>query len=215
MKIVRNSLLALASLTLAASSFAGTTPPPVPPAPEPAPAGGFYFSLNGGALWLDDASAFGVDLDFDTGFSILGAVGYSFGNGLAVELESGYLGVDGGEASFHGHGFDVDGEFRQVPIFANAVYTVDLTDRLGLYIGGGVGIVWSEAEIESAGGYNFDYTTSDEWNFAAQAKAGLTFKVTDAASLNVGYRYYYGQDAVGGLDDAQGSILEGGITIRF
>ncbi|WP_009962374.1 outer membrane protein [Verrucomicrobium spinosum] len=215
MKIVRNSLLAWASLTLAASSFAGTPVSPPPAPPEPAPAGGLYFSLNGGALWLQDSGASGVNLDFDTGFSVLGAVGYSFGNGLAVELESGYLGVDGGEGSFRGRSFDVDGEFRQVPIFANAVYTVDLTDRLGVYIGGGIGIVWSEAEIDSVAGYNLDFTSSDEWNFAAQAKAGLTFKVTDAASLNVGYRYYYGQDAVGCLDDAQGSVLEGGITIRF
>lgn len=215
MKIVRNSLLALASLTLAASSFAGTPVSP-PPAPlDPAPAGGLYFSLNGGAVWLDDVGAYGANLEFDTGFSILGAVGYSFGNGLAVELESGYIGVDGAEGSYRGLHADVDGEFRQVPIFANVVYTIDLTDRLGVYIGGGAGLVWSEAEIDSVGGFNTDFTSSDEWNFAAQAKAGLTFKVTDAASLNVGYRYYYGQDAVGGLDDAQGSVLEGGITIRF
>jgi opacity protein-like surface antigen len=215
MKIVRNSLLALASLTLAASSFAGTTPPPVPPAPAPAPAGGFYFSLNGGALWLDDAGAHGVNLDFDTGFSILGAVGYSFGNGLAVELESGYLSVDSAEVSVDGLHGDLDGEFRQVPIFANVVYTIDLTDRLGLYLGAGAGVVWSEAEIDSVNGHHLGLESGDDWNFAAQAKAGLTFKVTDATSLNVGYRYYYGQDAVGGFDDAQGSILEGGITIRF
>ena len=69
MKIVRNSLLALASLTLAASSFAGAPVSPPPAPPEPAPAGGFYFSLNGGALWLQDSSAYGVNLDFDTGFS--------------------------------------------------------------------------------------------------------------------------------------------------
>ncbi|MEZ0387079.1 MAG: hypothetical protein ACAI34_08440, partial [Verrucomicrobium sp.] len=89
---LRNSLLALTSLALtaASSSFAGpvATSSPVPPAPAPAE-GGFYFSIHGGALWLEDAGAYGLNLDFDTGFSVLGAVGYSFGNGLAVELESG------------------------------------------------------------------------------------------------------------------------------
>lgn len=215
MKTVRNSLLALASLTLAASSFAGTPVSPPPAPPEPAPAGGLYFSLHGGAVWLEDASTRGINLDFDTGYSILGAIGYSFGNGLAVELESGYIGVNDAEVSYRGLHADVNGEFRQVPIFANAVYTVDLTDRLGFYIGGGLGVVWSEAEIDDVGPFNVDVTSSDDWNFAAQAKAGLTFKVSDAASLNVGYRYYYGQDAVGGYDDAQGSVLEGGITIRF
>ncbi|RBP38490.1 opacity protein-like surface antigen [Roseimicrobium gellanilyticum] len=220
MKLLRNSFLALLGLAMVATSQAGTytsSKGVVAPTPASAPVGGPYLSLAGGALWLDDASAFGVDLDFDTGYSILGAVGYAFGNGLSVELESGYLGVEDAEVHVPGLGnFDVDGEFRQVPIFANVLYTVDVTDVVGIYVGGGLGVIWSEAEVESVGGDAFFSGESDsDWNFAAQAKAGVTFRVTEAASLNIGYRFLYGQDAVAGYDDSIGHILEGGLTIRF
>ncbi|HSI63835.1 MAG TPA: outer membrane beta-barrel protein [Candidatus Saccharimonadia bacterium] len=221
MKLLRTSFLALIGLAMVATSQAGTIVSgkgAVAPGPAPAPVGGPYLSLAGGALWLDDASAFGVDLDFDTGFSVLGAVGYAFGNGLSVELESGYLGVEDAEVHVSGFGsFDVEGEFRQVPIFANVLYTVDVTDVVGVYVGAGAGVVWSEAEIDGVNGFDLpnDIESSSEWNFAAQAKAGLTFRVTDAVSLNVGYRFFYGSDAVGGYDDSIGHIAEGGITIRF
>jgi opacity protein-like surface antigen len=221
MKLLRNSFLALLGLAMVATTQAGTytsSKGVVAPTPAPAPVGGPYLSLAGGALWLDDASAFGVDLDFDTGYSILGAVGYAFGNGLSVELESGYLSVEDAEIHVPGFGnFDVDGEFRQVPIFANVLYTIDVTDSVGIYLGAGAGVVWSEAEVEGLGGFDFgrDFETESEWNFAAQAKAGVTFRVTEAASLNIGYRFMYGQDAIAGADDSIGHILEGGVTIRF
>ncbi len=215
MKILRNSFLALLGLTLTSAGFAGTPAPMVTQAP--APQGGPYITISGGALWLNDADIFGANLEFDTGFSVLGALGYSFGNGLAVEIESGYTQVDGGELSFRGLHADIDGEFRQVPILANVVYTADVTDNIGFYIGAGAGIIWSDAQVDSIGGLNLRGlgNVGDEWNFAAQAKAGVAFKLSEAASLNVGYRLLYGQDAIGGADDSLGHILEGGLTFRF
>jgi opacity protein-like surface antigen len=220
MKLLRNSFLALLGLAMVATTQAGTytsSKGVVAPTPAPAPVGGPYLTVMGGALWLEDASYGPFDLDFDTGFSVLGAVGYAFGNGLSVELESGYLSVEDAEVHVRGLGdFDVDGEFRQVPIFANVLYTVDVTDKVGVYVGAGAGIVWSEAEVESVGGDAFFNAESDsEWNFAAQAKAGVTFHITQAASLNIGYRFMYGQDAIAGYDDSFGHVLEGGLTIRF
>lgn len=218
MKLLRTSFLALLGLAMVATTQAGTYTQGTTTTSAPAPVGGPYLSLAGGALWLDDASYGPVSLDFDTGYSILGAIGYAFGNGLSVELESGYLSVEDAEVDIRGFGnFDVDGEFRQVPIFANVLYTVDVTDVVGVYVGGGAGVVWSEAEIDGINGFALarDLESDSEWNFAAQAKAGVTFRVTDAASLNIGYRFMYGQDAIAGYDDSIGHILEGGLTIRF
>jgi opacity protein-like surface antigen len=219
MKVANKSLLALASVAFAATAYAGPVASPSP-APESAPLsqGGFYFSAQGGALWLDDVGAYGANLDFDTGYSILGTLGYALGNGLAFELESGYMSVESGTATGYGLTGEVDGEFRQVPIIANVVYNIDVTDRLAFYVGAGAGVVWSEAELDSGEAYGLSYRgvkSDSEWNFAAQAKAGLSFKVSQAASVNIGYRYFYGADAFVGVDDAQGSILEGGFTIRF
>jgi opacity protein-like surface antigen len=214
MKILRNSLLL--GLAMIGTSFAGPYVPPTTTGPAIVEDdAGLYVSIAGGALWLDDASSHGVDLDFDTGFSILGALGYAFGNGLAVEIESGYQEVNDAEVEVFGLNFDVDGEFRQVPILANVVYTIPVSDRLGIYIGAGAGIIWSDAEIDSIEGFDLDFDAEDEWNFAAQAKAGLSFQVSDNASVNIGYRFLYGKDAVGGLDDSIGHVLEGGFTLRF
>jgi opacity protein-like surface antigen len=215
MKILRNSFLALLGTAMIGVSYAGPVMTPSV-GPAPAPVGGPYVSIAGGALWLDDASAHNVDLDFDTGFSILAALGYGFGNGLAVEIESGYQEVNDAEVSAFGLHADVDGEFRQVPILANVVYTIPVSDAVGIYIGAGAGIIWSDAEIDSVGGLrNLDFDAEDEWNFAAQAKAGLSFNISDNASVNIGYRFIYGKDAVGGLDDSIGHVLEGGFTLRF
>ena len=215
MKTLRNSLLALLTLTLTSTGIAGT-PAPIVTTPPP-PQGGPYLTISGGALWLEDASAYGVSLDFDTGFSVLGALGYAFGNGLAVEIESGYTEVDGAELHYRGFYTDVDGEFRQVPILANVVYTADVTDHVSFYIGAGAGIIWSDAQVDSIGGLELGRfgDVEDEWNFAAQAKAGVAFKLSEATSFNVGYRFLYGQDAIGGADDSLGHILEGGLTFRF
>jgi opacity protein-like surface antigen len=204
----------LLGLAMVSTSDAG---PYTPPAPGPAPVeGGPYLTIAGGALWLDDASAHGISLDFDTGFSIMAALGYGFGNGLAVELESGYMEVSDAEVSGFGfNNINVDGEFRQIPILVNAVYNCDITDTVGFYIGAGAGVVWSEAEVDAVGPFNnLDFST-DDWNFAAQAKAGVSFHLNESTSLNIGYRFLYGQDAVGGQDDSIGHILEGGVTFRF
>jgi opacity protein-like surface antigen len=99
----------------------------------------------------------------------------------------------------------------------NAIYWLPLTDRLQFYVGAGTGIVWSSSEVDSVGGLNLKGfgDAGDEWNFASQAKAGLSLQVCPEATLNLGYRLFYGNDAVAGLDDSLGHILEGGFTWRF
>lgn len=192
-----------------------------PPAPEPetwsSVTAGPYFSIAGGALWLDDAGAFGANLDFDTGYSILAAVGYRWEYGLALEIESGYMNVDSGEVSFRGLHADVEGDFEQVPIMCNALYWLPMTERLQFYVGSGVGVVWSSTEVDSVGGVNLRGLGDggDDWNFAAQAKAGFAFEVCPGGSLTIGYRLFYGHDAIAEVDDSLGHILEGGFVWRF
>ena len=215
MKTLRNGFLALLGLAFAATVHAG--PVVTTTHTEAAPSGGPYLTVAGGALWLDDASAFGVDLDFDTGFSVLAAIGYKFDYGLAIELESGYMQVDSAEFSFHGFHGDVSGEFEQIPIMVNAIYHLQLADRLSVYIGAGTGIVWSDASVDNVAGFDVSglADAEDDWNFAAQAKAGISYEVCPQGSLNIGYRLFYGNDSIAGLDDAWGHVLEGGFTWKF
>jgi opacity protein-like surface antigen len=215
MKTLRNSFLALLGLTFAATVHAGPIVTPQTPPPESGHTP--YVTIAGGALWLEDASASGVNLDFDTGFSVLAAVGFRWDYGLAIEVESGYMQVDSAEFSFRGIHGDVDGEFKQVPLMVNAIYHLPLTDRLTVYVGAGSGLVWSDASVDSVAGINVSgfADAEDEWNWAAQTKAGLSFQVCPEATLNIGYRLFYGKDAIAGFDDSWGHVLEGGFTWRF
>ena len=92
-----------------------------------------------------------------------------------------------------------------------------LAAQMPWYIGAGTGIVWSSTEVDTIGGLNLNGLgdAGDEWNFAALGKAGFSYQVCPEASLNIGYRIMYGNDAVGGVDDAWGHVLEGGFTWRF
>lgn len=204
-----------AGASLAGSALAGT--PVYSPSPAPAPStAGPYLTVAGGALFLQDASWGPLDVEFDTGWSVNAALGYAFGNGFAVELESGYGTADVDNIRLYGRSFGIDAEYSQVPIFANAVYMADLTDALGFYIGAGAGAVWSETE---ALGYS-----ADDWNFGFQAKAGFSYRVSEAVSLNLGYRFIFVVDGVGAgndfdgsgvTDDALSHTIEAGVTIRF
>jgi opacity protein-like surface antigen len=215
MKKVRTCFLGLIGLAFVASAYAGPVAPPSTVVEQTSTPGALYFTVAGGALWLEDASDSGVNLDFDTGYSIMGALGYKIDYGLAIELESGYMQADSGNVSFHGLHAHVDGKFEQVPIMVNAIYWAPLSDSVSLYIGAGSGIVWSKSSVDHVGGVHVSGLENDDWNFAAQAKAGVSFKVCPNASLNIGYRFFYGHDAVGGLDDSLGHVLEGGFTLWF
>jgi opacity protein-like surface antigen len=217
MKKIRSSFLALLGLAFVTVAHAGPTLPPSVVETETSTPGNLYFTVAGGALWLQDASESGVNLDFDTGYSIMGALGYKMDYGLSIELESGYMQADSGQVSFHGLHADVDGTFEQVPVMVNAIYWAPLSDSVSLYIGAGTGIVWSHSKVDHVGGVNvsdFDLD-HDDWSFAAQAKAGVSIKVCPQASLNIGYRFFWGNDAVGGFDDSLGHVVEGGFTVWF
>jgi len=217
MKLKHTFLSLLLPLALATSATAGETAAASSSViePAPAPAGGPYFGVAGGALWLQDVSLGPVDAEFETGFAVIGTLGYALGNGFAVELESGYAESDIDRVELGFLSGELEGDYKQVPIFANFVYTADLSDRFGLYVGAGAGAIYSEVETEILGG-------QDDWSFAFQAKAGASFKLTQALSLNIGYRFLFGVDAINyavgpysAEDDALSHVLEGGLTFRF
>jgi opacity protein-like surface antigen len=194
-------------LIITASTFGGT-PAPSAPAPDVSSSdAGWYFGLNGGALWLDDASIGRADVEFDTGWGAHGVLGYNYGNGLSAGLSAGYL---GGEFDSTG----VSGDLHMVPITVNGSCTMRLIENLHFYIGAGLGVAWSELDLTSVGGRRIDAST-DDWNFVWQARAGFAYLISDALSVNIGYRFVNVLDGVGGFDDARGHMAEAGLKFRF
>jgi len=209
-----NSLAALAASILVASpALAGVAPAPAPLAPPPPPpVGGPYFEINAGPLWLEDINS----VSFDTGWGINGEIGYAFGNGLSVGLSGGYnqADLDVDNIFVPGHGtVSVDGQLETVPILFTVNYSFPLTGALSGYIGAGAGTLWVNGDASvNVRGETFGSVSDDEWNFALQGRAGLSYSVSSNASINVGYRYLHGFFSE---DDYSGHMVEGGFTIRF
>jgi opacity protein-like surface antigen len=201
------AVVASCLLIVTGSTFAGT-PSPSAPAPDvPSSDAGWYFGLNGGALWLDDASIGRANVEFDTGWGAHGVVGYHYGNGLSAGLSAGYL---GGEFDSAG----VSGDLHMVPITVNGAFTVRLIENLHFYIGAGLGVAWSELDLDPAGGGRLNAST-DDWSFVWQARAGFSYDISDALSIHIGYRFVDVLDGVGGFDDARGHMAEAGLKFRF
>lgn len=183
-------------------------------APEPAPVtiaeptlGGFYIAGRGAASFADDTEfdvgALGIDSvenDYDTGFlGIIGA-GYAFG-AVRGELELSYatydidthtaLLADGGAAEFTDD--QSFGDANALAVMASAYYDLQL-GAFTPFVGAGIGIGRVEAEgfgvtpLEDAlpGGVALD---DSDTGLAYHLTAGVGFAVTDAITLEGGYRY--------------------------
>ena len=204
------------------SAKAGTPPPQIiEPAPAPA-VGGWYLGVSGGAAFLQEISVDGVDIQSDVGWSAIATLGYNFGNGFAVELESGYAETEFDKISFGGFDRGLGGDYKQIPIILSGVFNGRINDVLSVYIAGGAGAVWSESSIDGWGGGRGGRisVTDDNWAFVLQAKAGVRWDINDVVALNVGYRGLYGFDAFdsrlqNGPDDAITHIAELGVTFKF
>lgn len=208
-------LLALAVIASTGISTAGPlAPAPVDPYTAAPANAGWYFGLNGGFLWMDDVDVGNVNLDFDTGWGAMGAMGYQFGNGFGLGLGAGYLRGEFESVSGYGHQLGVSADLHMVPLTVNGSYTLSLTDSLGLYFGGGLGAAWNELNADSIEGVGVNAKASD-WGFAWQARAGLGYEVSPGLVLNLGYRFINVAEGAGDSQDVTGHMAEAGFKVRF
>lgn len=136
-----------------------------------------------------------------------GHIGYDFGNGGSVFLESGWLGEDDRGANFlFPFGSDID----IVPVTVNYKHEFMFTDSFGFYLGLG------------AGAANVDVTTGpfsdDDWTFTAQAFAGVVYNVTPNFEIYAGARYIWLDDVdLGGasFDDLDDVGVGAGLRFNF
>jgi opacity protein-like surface antigen len=89
-------------------------------------------------------------------------------------------------------------------LMANAWRDWNLTNRLGVYAGGGIGVSGYRLTVDDSVSSGYGQMTT----FAGQVGTGMTFKLTDRITLDVGYRFF-GTDASSLPITVNGS---GGIT---
>jgi len=126
---------------------------------------GVYVSLSGGVEFFTDSDFLGiqnpeagvpgaagapavVDVDFETGYNIRGAIGYEFSRGFisflkpSVELEVGYAEADVSSGVFNGGNQSFGGDINVVTVQANYNSDIIFSDKQKItpYFGGGLGI---------------------------------------------------------------------------
>jgi OmpA-OmpF porin, OOP family len=175
----------VAALTIAAASQSTTAT---------AHNNGWYIGVEGGAAWVDDNEGFfGLNSgpaffpessSYDTGWAVLATVGYSFESRWRIELEGGYRQNDIDVINIAGFGPFTGGDINEISVMANVLYDIPLSDRLDFTVGLGAGA--DRVEFEPGPFWGGE---DDQWQFAYQAIAGLSYALTDRLDLTLQYRY--------------------------
>ena len=159
--------------------------------------GPWYASVTGDAVWVSDSdwsnnAGTNGTLEFDSGWGIDGALGYSLSGslqGFRVEGEVGYRSNDIDKVNVNNFG-QLPGATGDVDVWTgliNGYYDIDLGSNFMPYVGAGLGIARLSGNITVPGPGG---TVSDnETVFAYQFSAGLGYAVSPSTTLFAGYRY--------------------------
>ncbi|MEM7426349.1 MAG: outer membrane beta-barrel protein [Pseudomonadota bacterium] len=143
-----------------------------------------------------------VDVDFDDGFVVGGAVGVKLpGMNLGAltpraEIEVSYRENDVDSVDFTGNGAGAEanprGDVSSIFLMGNVLFDINAfeSDFFTPYFGGGIGVAFVDNNIRYGPlGPGVNLLDSDE-AFAVQAIIGANFKVTENISFNIDGRYY-------------------------
>jgi outer membrane protein OmpA-like peptidoglycan-associated protein len=162
---------------------------------------GWYLGLEAGANWVDDTDFvfdfgnppsappfFASSIDFETGWAALGTIGYAFESHWRIEGEFGYrsndtdnylVGPVSTPRSRRG------GDLTEYTAMVNVLYDIPLSERLDITFGLGAGVDYAEFDDGAIAG------NDDDFNFAYQAIAGLSYELTNRLDLTLNYRYLH------------------------
>lgn len=143
---------------------------------------GYYVSVDGGVslppdLHLNSATLGTGHESFGTGFAAGGALGYDYGDGLRIELNSLYQNTSLDRVN----GTAADGHLSSTSVMANATYDLLPDARFTPYVGVGLG-------LQNVGG-TVNGLSGRDWKPAYQAEAGLRTDIAPNTSLFGEYRF--------------------------
>jgi opacity protein-like surface antigen len=136
-------------------------------------------------------------LEFDTGMSYGGAVGYDFG-AIRVEGELSHMSSDLKDDGYEADaGLVQTGDMSATALMANAWYDIDTGTKFTPYVGGGIGVAKVkgnssrdyEADEQIPDGHNLTYASFSNTEFAYQVGAGVDYSLTEDMTVGLGYKY--------------------------
>jgi OmpA-OmpF porin, OOP family len=151
---------------------------------------GWYVGLGGGISTQESADfvttppggpAGTVPIEFDTGWAVMGSVGYRWDSNWRVEFELAFRQNDW-ERKIGGPN---TGELTQFSQMINLAYDFPLSDRMTLSVGAGLGGNLVSVDVNAPPTVSLD----DDYVLAGQLIAGLGYQITRQLELFVDYRY--------------------------
>ena len=131
--------------------------------------------------------------EWDPGWAVLGAVGYSFGN-IRTELELGYRANDLDKFVVSGSANDEGGDITHFTVMANALYDYKVTEDYEVSVGGGIG--FDNINYDNTAGFHSSPTLKDSDTFFAwQLMAGVSRPMPSwGTEVFLNYRYTQTED---------------------
>jgi len=180
MKTISTYSIAAVALTLLASS--------VPAKADPIP--GWYIGAGVGATMPTESDEAVSNRDnkvtFDTGWGVMGNLGYSWANGLRAEGELAEFRANADK--INGVSGGISGRINNVDLMGNLYYDFHTGTRWTPYVGGGIGLAAVDADhigtLTNGGNYN-----DSDVAFAYQGIAGVSYEIADHWSVAADYRY--------------------------
>jgi outer membrane protein OmpA-like peptidoglycan-associated protein len=145
--------------------------------------------LEGGGNWVSENDAtFSTDLptsgparvEFDTGWTGIGTIGYALPGNWRLEAEAGYRHND--IDTINGIANSAGGGLSTTSLMGNVLYDIPLTDRMVVSLGAGAGAVHTQFDD---GVIDQDEDTA----FAYQGIAGVSYAISPRTDLTMNYRY--------------------------
>lgn len=175
---------------------------------------------------IDTGASFSTNMDRDLGSDnagtsaiVGGGIGYQFNDHIRADATLGYRGwyKYSGSTPFDNTTFGGSADISNIVGLVNAYYDIGHFDRFTPYIGGGIG--FSSNDVDTAhlnvGGVPVGTINShNNTSFAWQLGAGTAVTITNALSLDVGYRYLDMGTAETGDIATVGSATISGATLK-
>lgn len=184
------------------------------------PSNGWYGQVSAGYLQLRDndgnLGGTGIKSEYDSGWTLTGALGYGFGNGFRAELEGGYGRSSYDSVTVGSSKINTSADIDLWSLYAAGYYDFWLIGARP-YVGAGAGIVHAEIDnfTATSGGTTFRGPGGDSTDFSMFGEVGFTIPLSERLELVPAVRYVWIDNSGGGQDDDTAWVFKAGLRYRF
>ena len=155
---------------------------------------GLYFGNESGSSGSGNDNT----TEFDSSFTMLGAIGMDLQNGFRAEAEITYTVADvksiqGSQNGIFVNSADVSGDLSVLSLMGNAAFDFPNASIMTPYVMGGLGL--ARVALNSLSFGPSDLANDSDIVFALQIGGGIAFPLDDRTTLEASYRYFETQNA--------------------